>query len=534
MIILRADETQALPKATATPQQQYAGEGAAWATAGKQIAATSDRAVVLTAKLDDDIARSSATLAAKQYQSKLHEKATEYWDQWNNDYVKQGWEPKTAVDQFSTWFEETTADDRPDPGTNKYMGPALETTYLDVRDEVLTKARAHANTSWIGQGKTRIGTILEDDMKIALRADAMGDVETYDNQVARALGYLKGSVGTILTEAEANEMGQSFVSSLREKQAYQHINRSPVEFLNDFHAGKFQDLDPKLGSQLVDHAYASIQRQSAMWEHTQKAEAAAAEEKAVMAKSRVLQWAGTKPQSAWEFMLDPVAPTVLGKHFDDTFTTVKAMVQDGGTDNPETIKRLKEAIDLNPNTNGLYRDIEKALQNGQLKTSTFQSFTTRLIEQREKLKNEVKAERHRLITDEVQTRTPMFDVDGIMGPFDTISNWAKGEYRNEFNKRMEADTENKLDPRRVSQDLFMKYKEYSEGQMSGIATQIRDKKGLTGADAGDVLDALREGKLTENESDMLLWLLRYEGKQAPASSASDPAAKPQRRRKAAE
>lgn len=532
MIILRADETQALPRATATPQQQYAGEGAAWATAGGQIAHTANQAYSVVARLDDQQARETTRLQAKQYQSKLHEKATEYWDQWDQATVKQGWEPKTAVDQFGKWFEGQTADDRPGSENNPYMAGALETVYLDVRDEVLTKARAHANTSWVAQGKTRIGTILEDDMKIALRADAMGDVETYDNQVARALGYLKGSVGTILTEAEANEMGQSFVSSLREKQAYQHINRSPTEFLNDFHAGKFQDLDPKLGSSLVEHAYASIQRQSAMWDHTQRQEAAAAEERAVMAKSRVLQWAGTKPQSAWEFMLDPMAPTVLGKHFDDTFTTVKAMVQDGGTDNPETIKRLKEAIDLNPNTNGLYRDIEKALQNGQLKTGTFQSFTTRLIEQREKLKNEVKAERHRIITDEVQTRTPMFDVDGIMGPFDTISNWAKGEYRNEFNKRMEADTENKLDPRRVSQDLFMKYKEYSEGQMSSIATQIRDKKGLTGADAGDVLDALQEGKLTENESDMLLWLLRYEGKQAPAASTQT--AKPQRRRKAAE
>ncbi len=517
MIILKAEETQALPRQTATPQYQYAGEGSGLVKAGGQIASVANQALQFTTALSEQYARTDALNSGKRYRDDFANEASKFWDDWDQRTVRAGFTPDTAMAEMEGWF---AAQERRLTIThlrdvdNEYKRQALKTAFADVRSEVLTKARQHSRNQYLAIGKETAKTNLDQGMSQALLAESRGDHEGYVIQAQRDLAYIDSLNGTFFNAAEVSRLKTEYAEALETKRAHQLVSTQPETFLKQFSDGKFGRLDPKLGRELVTAAENALARKVEIKDRERKLETESRKQYAITLKNELISKAMADPGAALADALRMENRLALGDDFDNTVSTLRSLADPAKVhDDKTTLRNLSNEVERNPSP-ATYKNLDRALQNGKLSGSSYTSMTHRLTERIEKLKDRTERERHDRTNLAVSTYQPMLRVTGI-NDFDQISQGAQQLFEDEL--RFTIEQNKAADPMIEGRRLMIKYLDYVSDHAETFGEAVVQKYGFKSP--AEVAQAYQAGKITRTEADVQIW---YFSRQAnkPKDSAS--------------
>ncbi len=513
-----------MPTSKHRAQAQYYGQGTEYSKAGAAISGTANAAVAQLTHLQEmqqkELAKNTILQETANWEKDLDEQTNDTVNGWDRQYVQNGKHPTESMNAYADMLggirDGFIERHKNELGPNSYLDQAFEASWARFEAEHTLKARAYANKGFIDVSRRKFETAIEDHKNIVLRTEATEGVEAYRQGLGTISAMIDSGAQGIMSPPERDAFKHGVIRDLETKRAYQTVARNPEQFIHDYHLGQFPELDPKLGKDLLSSAEVSLARKVELDEKARHDRNLQLQQAAIDLKNELL----TRAQEgdiggAITDAMKPYNRVVLDKDFDSTLSTLRTMAKEGAShDDPATVARLKREVDHNP-SEATYKNIEKAFQNGALKNETFSAMTTRNTERMEHFKDKAFQERHQRTNDSIQTFKPLLEKVSKLS-FDNLGADVLSMFEDELRTRVEANP--KLDPMDEGRRLALKYRTLMEDRNEAAGEALIGKYGFKSPE--DVIQAYRQKRITQLESDMAIQYLKTGASAKPASSAS--------------
>ena len=524
MIIIRADEAASMPATQHKAQAQYYGQGTELSQAGAQISGTANKALAQASYLAEQQAREKAKNTMLQesanWEKDLDERTNDALNGWDRQYVQNGKHPSESMDAYGNMLGEIRDSflerHRKDLGSNAYLDQAFEAHWAQFEAKHTAQARAYANKGFLDASRKQFEGAIEDHKRILLKTEATEGPEAYRAGLTTINAMIDSGSQGIMAPPEREQFRRGVIQDLEQKRAYQTVARNPEQFISDYHLNQFPDLDPKLAKDLLSTAEVSLARKVEMEEKTRTDRTLQLTQARTDMKNDLLERAykGDIAGAMTEAM-KPYNKVILDTDFDSTMATLRTLSKEGPSkDDPTTYAELKREIDHNP-TEGTYKKVEMAFNNGQLKTETFASFSTRITERREHLRDKAKQERHQATNDAISTYKPLLETVSKLS-FDKFGADAQAMWEDELRSNLEKNP--KLNPMDEGRRLSLKYRTLIEDRNEAAGEAMIREYGFKSPE--DVLTAWRQKRITQLQSDLLIEYMKKGGIEKPAAPAS--------------